>query len=484
MLIKQTLLYLPAQIAGPLFQFLSAIVWTFWLLPEAYGVLAYVMAMQELAFVLCLAWWSHYTLRFGGNLTDEAERARFQEVENATLLVSSVMQVVVAVVTLAMQGIPLTEPMVVSTALYVISRSITNHLGERARAGGHIRLYTVAQTIGPVFGFLLAFVLVSKVAALPELALLGFSVAHFVGLGWLWNSMGLRLSIRRPDMAILKRALSFGVPLVVAGVIAWVSANGIRNIVQYDGGHEAVGLVSVGWALGQRLASFVAMLVTAAAFPLAVRYLQAGHREQAVHQLSLNGAVLFGLLAPATAGIVMITHPAVSVLIAPAFQQVTLAVLPLAAFGGAIRNLRVHMVDQVFILFERTDICVVANLIEAVVTVLGCIIGLRLGGLPGAVGGCVVGFVAGAAFSFAYAVLRFGLRILWDAFLRISVATSAMVVVLWMLPEERIAAGAWGQIAVSMVVGGIVYGGTLLLLFPGSISGLRDKVATLRRRPA
>ena len=296
--------------------------------------------------------------------------------------------------------------------------------------------------------------------------------------------MGLRLSIRRPDMAILKRALSFGVPLVVAGVIAWVSANGIRNIVQYDGGHEAVGLVSVGWALGQRLASFVAMLVTAAAFPLAVRYLQAGHRELAVHQLSLNGAVLFGLLAPATAGIVMITHPAVSVLIAPAFQQVTLAVLPLAAFGGAIRNLRVHMVDQVFILFERTDICVVANLIEAVVTVLGCIIGLRLGGLPGAVGGCVVGFVAGAAFSFAYAVLRFGLRILWDAFLRISVATSAMVVVLWMLPEERIAAGAWGQIAVSMVVGGIVYGGTLLLLFPGSISGLRDKVATLRRRPA
>ena len=117
-------------------------------------------------------------------------------------------------------------------------------------------------------------------------------------------------------------------------------------------------------------------------------------------------------------------------------------------------------------------------------TVIGCIIGLRLGGLPGAVGGCVAGFVAGAAFSFAFAVLRFGLRILWDAFLRISVATSAMVVVLWMLPEERIAAGPWGQIAVSMVVGGIVYGGTLLLLFPGSISGLRDKVATVRRRPA
>jgi O-antigen/teichoic acid export membrane protein len=483
-LIRQTLLYLPAQLAGPLFQFLAAMVWTFWLLPDAYGVLAYIMAMQELAFVLCLAWWSHYTLRFGGNLANDAERLRFQQVENATLLVSSLMQVVVTIATLWLQGIPLTTMMLGSAALYVITRSITNHLGERARANGHISLYTVAQTIGPVFGFCVAFLLVSRVDAKPEYALFGFAVAHVAGLAWLWRSMGLRLSIRRPDPAILKRALSFGVPLVVAGVIAWVSANGIRNIVQWDGGHEAVGLISVGWALGQRLASFVAMLVTAAAFPLAVRYLQAGHREQALHQLSLNGAVLFGLLAPATAGIVMITEPAVKVLIAPAFQQVTLAVLPLAALGGAIRNLRVHMSDQVLILFERTDLCVFTNIIEAVITVVGCIVGLKTGGLTGAVAGAMVGFVAGALFSFGFAVLHFGMRILWGAILRVALATCAMVLVLWLMPEERMASGPWAQIAIGIFAGGAVYCGTLLLLFPSSLGEVRSRMATLRGRSA
>jgi O-antigen/teichoic acid export membrane protein len=484
MLIRQTILYLPAQIAGPLFQFLAAIVWTFWLMPEAYGVLAYVMAMQELAFVICLAWWSHYTLRYAGTLADPAEQVRFQQVETATLLVSSLLQIGVCIVTLSLQGIALTVPMVGATLLYVITRSITNHLGERARAAGHIGLYTVGQTIGPVFGFGLAFALVSRLSATPEHALLGFGIAHVVGLVWLWQAMGLRFAIARPDGVILRRALRFGVPLVVAGVIAWVSTNGIRNIVQYDGGHEAVGLVSVGWALGQRLASFVAMLVTAAAFPLAVRYLQAGQKEKALHQLALNGAVLFGLLAPSTFGLLMIAHPAVQVLIAPPFQAVTLAVLPLATLGGAIRNLRVHMSDQVLILFERTDLCVMTNVIEAVVTVVGCIVGLHLGGLVGAVAGTVFGFVTGAAFSFGYAILGFGLQILWDVYLRIGIATAAMSAVLWIMPEERMASAPWTQIAIGIGAGGLVYVTSLLILFPRAIGEMRAKVETLRRRAA
>ena len=484
MLMKQTILYLPAQIAGPLFQFLAAMVWTFWLSPDAYGVLFYVMAMQELAFVLCLAWWSHYTLRFAGTFSTQSEREKYQQVENATLMVSSVLQIIVCVLSLALQGIPLTTSMIGATVLYVVTRSVTNYLAERARAGGQIALYTVAQTLGPVVGFGFAFLLVVFVRPQPDLALLGFALAHILGLLALWNGMGLRLTFARPDVAILKKALVFGVPLVVAGVIAWVSANGIRNIVQFEGGHEAVGLVSVGWALGQRLASFVAMLVTAAAFPLAVRYLREGAREKALHQLSLNGALLFALLAPATGGLMMILHPAVAVMIARPFQEVTLSVLPLAAFGGALRNLRIHTTDQVFMLFERTDLCVIASMIEAVVTVAACILGMRWGGLTGAVAGCVIGFIVGALFSFFYAVMRFGLRVLWGSVLRISLATALMMMVLWFLPEQRLAPHPVAQIILSLVLGGAVYGLALLALFPDALGGLRIKLNALRRREA
>ena len=47
--------YMPAQLIGPLFQFIAAVAWTHYLSPGEYGVLAYVMAAQELAYLVCLA---------------------------------------------------------------------------------------------------------------------------------------------------------------------------------------------------------------------------------------------------------------------------------------------------------------------------------------------------------------------------------------------------------------------------------------------
>ena len=50
----------------------------------------------------------------------------------------------------------------------------------------------------------------------------------------------------------------------------------------------------------------------------------------------------------------MLRTEIVHLLIAAPFQAVTLAVLPLSALAGAIRNLRAHFGDQVFLLHNRT----------------------------------------------------------------------------------------------------------------------------------
>ena len=50
MLLRQTLLYLPAQLVGPFALFIAAVVWTHLLPPDAYGTLMLVMAIQELIF--------------------------------------------------------------------------------------------------------------------------------------------------------------------------------------------------------------------------------------------------------------------------------------------------------------------------------------------------------------------------------------------------------------------------------------------------
>ena len=47
MLIRQTLLYLPAQLLGPLAQLAAIVLWTHWLDPNEFGLFTLAMAMQE-----------------------------------------------------------------------------------------------------------------------------------------------------------------------------------------------------------------------------------------------------------------------------------------------------------------------------------------------------------------------------------------------------------------------------------------------------
>jgi len=60
----------------------------------------------------------------------------------------------------------------------------------------------------------------------------------------------------------------------------------------------------------------------------------------------------------------------------------TRTVLPLAAAAAAVRNLRVHLADQIFLLLERPGFLVTLNAGETVATVLLCAAGLAWAGFP------------------------------------------------------------------------------------------------------
>lgn len=60
MLLRHTLLYLPAQFVGPLCQLIAMIVWTHLVDEPTLGVLTLVTATHELLQIGLLAWWSQY----------------------------------------------------------------------------------------------------------------------------------------------------------------------------------------------------------------------------------------------------------------------------------------------------------------------------------------------------------------------------------------------------------------------------------------
>ena len=94
-LVRNTLLYLPAQVLGPFVQFAVIIAWTHLLDPAAFGVVTFVIAAQELTALFGIVWWSLYVLRFRQRY-EGADEERFRAMDVRMVLYGSLTQVAVA----------------------------------------------------------------------------------------------------------------------------------------------------------------------------------------------------------------------------------------------------------------------------------------------------------------------------------------------------------------------------------------------------
>jgi O-antigen/teichoic acid export membrane protein len=466
LLIRRTLFYLPAQIVGPVVQFAAILVFTHWMMPGAYGVFTYVLASQDFVFLLSLSWWSQYTVRFLGD--HAADQDDSYSVSELSIVAGTVLlQIVVALLALRLIAPQISTALAVATGLYTVTRCITLHLAERARAQHLVFDYTLAQSAGPIAGFALAYALVAFAAATPEAALFGYGIAQAIILVWLAARQDIRYVLRWPDAELMRRAFSFGLPLIAAGLAAWCGMNAIRILVDHKMGAEAMGLIAVGWGLGNRLTATASMLVTVAAYPLAVESLRAGSRAQAFAQITSNGLLMFAILLPATVGLFLLQRPVVDLLVAEPFRAMTLAVLPAALAAGLFRNIRTHVADQAFVLDERTGMVCGMTVVEALLAIAGCVVGLEIDGAPGATLGSAVGYGVALIISFAAARARAGLLLPWRDAGLVILAVAIMAVVLRLLPDVWLAAAAPPvSILIRLVVGAATYLVAMLVFFP------------------
>jgi O-antigen/teichoic acid export membrane protein len=475
MLLRNTFLFLPAQLLPPLAQFVAAIAWTHWFLPRDYGLLTLMMATQELVYVLTLSWWSHFTMRYVGEFRRDGRLGVFQGVENGVLIVAIAAQSLAALPIAAFLGFSADTELVAAAMAFIVLRAMATHFAERARSTGRIDVYSVLQIGGLAGGMALAHVLIVTVGARPAMGLAGMAAGSALALLIALRMLRIESSRPRLDRAVMRSALSYGGMLMVSGAVAWLSTNGIRIVVEQVEGTVALGLMAVGWGLGQRLVSVVAMLVTAAAYPLALAAWQSGDREGALAHLARNGLLLGGLLLPATVGILMVAPALVEWLVAEPYRATTVAVLPIAAAAAAIRNFRVHFSDQVLLLEERADLALRLDAIEAALTGCFCIAGALAGGIIGACWGVLAGAVSGAGLGFAWAIGRFGLVPPWRGLLRVLAGSLLMAggIVLLGAPSGPV------ELVRTVIAGAAIYGGALALMFPADVRRIAARLGAV-----
>ena len=465
MLLRQTMLYMPAQLVGPLTGLLAAVVWTHWLAPAPYGLLMFLVASQDLVFLICLSWWTQFTLRYLASL-EGARRQSFAQSETPILLLSFVSQAGATFLVLLLVREPVTSGLAVAAVAYVGTRSVLNHLGERARAQSRIAVYTFGQFAGSLLGLAAAYAAIKLGPATPSSVLYGYAIAQGFGVAVMWWRLGITAGALLPRRDILEAAMVYGLPLILAGGAAWLAQNAIRLVVEEVAGAAALGLIALGWALGQRLTASLAMMVITASFPLAVKTLQMGSPADAYRQIRLGGVLVVGLVVPASVGLCLIADPFVRLAVAAPFRATTLAILPIAVAANALRNIRIHIADPVFLLIERPGTSMALSGIDAAVVFGGCLAGLLLGGLIGAGVGCLLATVISTVLGLVMAQRVAGFVFPYADAARVLLASAVMGGVLLVLPWSSWNLAAVPQIAAEIALGAVVYASALAALYP------------------
>ncbi len=454
MLIRQTILYLPAQFLSPVAQFLSMMIWTWWLSPTEMSTFVLVTSTQELAYMVSRSWFSFYTLRFLPPAEDADGRRRYLETETTLIALLTLPELGAAALSMHFfdgHGDPLTIFLII--AAYYVTRGLNNHFGERARAQDKILAYTLLLTSGPVGGLIAGLVTTRIFGASAGELLLAYAAMQALGTAVALPMIGASLRTARLDLAILKHAILNGGPMLAINGISWFGENGIRYVVDHIGGSAAFGLMAVGWGLGRRSASVASMLVAVAAFPIAARLINAGDREAALDQLKKNAALLTAVLLPSIVGLWLVTDILVDLAVAETYRDVTRAIVGIAAFGGMVRAYHSHATGQMLILDRRYGLLMMVGIFEIVATTGLATVGFYANYLVGVVGGALLASALTLALSATLAIRLCGFRVPVADTARIAFATLVMGLAIHVVNWPHTTVGLAGAI----LIGGLFY---------------------------
>lgn len=479
MLLKKTIFMLPAQLFAPLAQFLSVVIWTHLAGANTIGAVTLITGQQELIRTLLLGWWTHYALRYA---SQRWEDRNFLQTSNIILLGIALLQLVMAYVLLVIfvESQP-SWGLVAATCAFVVLRCINQHNISVMAALGKTLDYNMLSLAGPVLGLAIGVVLLHALGDNPALPLLGYAAGETLGLLYSFTRHHFGTIQFRLDKSVLIAAYKYSGPLIISGVLAWMAANVSRYLIDHFLGIGAAGEFAVGFGLGQRAASLVGMLVTAAALPLAIRMMNEGGHTAAMRQLSQNCALLLGVMLPSLIGLYLVSADLVTFLIAKQFQQITLAIFPWTILSGGLFAFIYNYLNHYFLITENTRPTIWLDGGLAVITIASAYPLIQWFGLVGGAiamvlsAGCVCGVLL------IYLVGRRGLLFPWYDTLKI--ATACVIMGLAVSAGQYFAAPGLPRLLVGSISGAISYALCILALYWPYAAPRLQRLCKLKRPP-
>jgi O-antigen/teichoic acid export membrane protein len=436
---------MPAGLLGPLIQLATIVILTHWLRPAELGVYALAVAVQDLAQIVTLSWWSQYILRYLDDARPDS-RAAQDRTEIAVLVGATVLQILAVAGAMILIAAP--EPpdplLLAAVALAGAVRALVGHWSVRARAAEQIGLYALAQIGGPGLTLVLTLAAFAVVTPSATIVFLAMALGHAIVAVPLAGRARYASAAVRLDRTLLAAAFRYGIFTTLGAGLAWVSMQSVRFVTDVALGAWAVGLLHVGWGVGQRLSTQLGVLATQALFPIAAGKARSEGIEAGVRQLAPAAPVLLAVLTPAVIAAFLLAEPAAALLVAAEYQSATATILPIATLAGAIRVFRHHYLDEVLQLAEEPHLMAKLDGLEAGLALLLSAIGAVAYGLTGAVLGALAATTVATLAGWRLIARRYGTPLTPRDALAAGGASAAMVLALALMPAPMGLVGLLG----------------------------------------
>jgi len=448
MILKHSALYVIARGVPGLVGFMTIVIYTRLLSPDAYGVYALVFTGSVICNAILYQWLSASLIRF-------IPEKSVNESDLLTAILNGYIaaSIVAGLITLAI-AITWTDStasllwvgilLVWAQGWFTINLELTRSRLV-PRKYGYVSLLKAALALA--IGVTLIMLGYGALGALAGL-LLGLSIAA------LWAARGQWKPFRKfsYDAELVRKLLVYGLPLTASFALAVVVSGTDRFMLAAMISESATGLYSASQGLAQQGVGVSMTMVNLAAYPIILRTLERDGIQKAREQLRKNAILLLGVGLPVMAGFVVLAQDIAELLLGQEFKAAGTELMPWLAIAAFMAGMRAYYFDLPFYLGKSTRTQLV---VMATAATLNVFLNYRLipdFGYMGAVYASVGAHFVALVLSALLGRRAFVLPSINSDILRLSAATLIAALVLGFLPSGESAASLLGRVGAASVV--------------------------------
>jgi O-antigen/teichoic acid export membrane protein len=395
---RDTLVYVAARAVPALLTLVSLALLTRYLPPADFGRYSLAISLAGFLNVVLMSWNLQAFYRFHSIYRDR----RFEQLRNAAAAGFLISTTIGAVLTLLLVPLFATDwgwGYAIAIAALVPALAglelMSYRLNSAARPFGYFALQIARTTGNLVAGGIVAYLTGSLVLVLLATATWWVLTAMFAGLGpWI-----VGLQVRSEHVRMLRRMLSYGLPLTAAAALSSAVGTLDRFMLQALSSSTAVGEFAAGADLVQFCIGAMGSAFSLAVYPrLMAGYSRNG--DSLTPLLRTYSSTQMAVMLPLTVGFAMAAQPLSIVVVGKGLQAGAAAVIPWASVAIFVSVLKGFYLDLSFQLARWTRGSVfIAGVMMLTVTVLNLVL-IPINGAIGTAQASLGGFIVAAALSY------------------------------------------------------------------------------------